>query len=105
MNYNGTIDKTGDAINPKNAKHGDRSIMLWGCFCDNGTSKLVCVRGTTKKEDYRLIREENKKDSARSLIGGRTFYSQHDNDPNMYTSISIINWIKDNKVNVLEGQQ
>ena len=86
--------KTGNATNTKNTvptvKHGGGSIMSWGCLCGAGAVKLVSVWGGRWRSHivYHLMRDENLKDSARSLIGRRKSYLHRDNDPK-HTSVLV----------------
>jgi len=40
-------------------KHGDVSIMLWGCFSAAGIGRLVRIKGMMKAAMYRDILDEN----------------------------------------------
>lgn len=50
-----------------NMKHGDGSIMLWGCFSSAGTGKLVRVDGKMDGAKYGAILDENLLESAKDL--------------------------------------
>ena len=63
-------------------KHGDGSIMMWGCFSAAGTARLVLIEGKMNAAKYTEILEENLLQSALDLRLGRRFTFQHDNDPN-----------------------
>ena len=51
-------------------KHGDGSLMFWGCFAASEPGRLVKVTKIIKKEDYVNILNVNLKDSARKLSLG-----------------------------------
>jgi hypothetical protein len=58
-------------------KHGDGSIMLWGCFSLAGTGKLVRIKGMMDGAKYRDILEGklfqllrgSSRDFSRNLLG------------------------------------
>jgi hypothetical protein len=60
-------------------KHGDDSIMLWGCFSAPGT--LDRIGGKINGAKYREILDENLLQSAQDLRLGQRFPFQQDNDP------------------------
>ncbi|KAG2466803.1 TCB1 transposase, partial [Polypterus senegalus] len=82
-------------------KHGDGSIMLWGCFSAAGTGRLVRIKGKMTAAMYRDILDENLLQSALDLRLGCRFIFQQDNDPKHTAKISK-EWLQDNSVNVLE---
>ena len=51
-------------------KHGDSSIMLWGCFSAAGTGRLVRIEGKMKGSKYREILDENLLQRAQDLKPG-----------------------------------
>ena len=61
-------------------KHGDGSIMQWGCFSAAGPGRLVNVEGQMNTTKYRTILEDNLIQSAKELRHGRRFIFQKDND-------------------------
>ncbi|KAG2458402.1 TCB1 transposase, partial [Polypterus senegalus] len=82
-------------------KHGDGSIMLWGCFSAAGTGRLVRIKGKMTAAMYRDILHENLLQSTIDLRLGRRFIFQQDNDTKRTAKISK-EWLQDNSVNVLE---
>ena len=93
--------KRGEAFLPKNTaptvKHGDGNIMLWDCFCSNGTGNLVQIKGIMKAENYIPILNENHKVSAVDPGLGSGFSFQQDNDPKQ-KSKSVTASMKNNKI-------
>ena len=67
-------------------KHGDGSIMLWGCFSAAGTERLVRIEGRMNAAKYREVLEENLLQSASDLRLERRFTFQHYND---------LKWLRD----------
>ena len=48
-------------------KHGDSRIMLWGCFSEAGTERLVRIEGKMNGAKYREILDENLLQSPQDL--------------------------------------
>lgn len=69
----------GECIVPT-VKHGNGSVMIWGCFENNRVGDIVKIEGILRKEGYKRILEDNVLPSGRRLIG-RGFVFQEDNDP------------------------
>lgn len=61
-------------------KHGEGSVMIWGCFGGSAVADLVRIQGILRKEGYRDILESHVLPSGLRLIG-QGFVFQHDNDP------------------------
>ena len=62
-------------------KHGDGSIMLWGCFSLAGTGKPVRNEEIMDGAKYREIPEGNRFQSSRDLRLGQGFPFQQANGP------------------------
>ena len=75
--------------------------MLWGCFAAGGTGALHKIDGFMRSGNYVDILKQHLKTSVRKLKLGRKMVSQMDNYPK-HTSIVVANWLKENKVKVLE---
>ena len=69
-------------------KHGDGSIMLWGCFLAAGTG--IQVRIDAK---YREIVDENQLQSTQDLRMGQRCTFQQDNDPK-HTAKTTQEWLR-----------
>ena len=82
-------------------KHGGGSIMVWACFAASGPGRLAIIDGTMNSELYQRILKENVRTSVHELNLKRRWVMQQDNDPK-HTSRSTKEWLKKNKVNVLE---
>jgi hypothetical protein len=74
-------------------KHGDGSIMLWGCFSDAGIGRLVRIKGKMNGAKYREILDENLQ-SAQDLGLGRRYTFQQDNNPKC-TAKTMQEWLRD----------
>lgn len=62
-------------------KHGNGSVMVWGCMSAAGVGKLVFIEGNMDKHYYKRIIKENVEQSARNLGIGDDFVFLQDNDP------------------------
>ena len=68
-------------------KHGDGSIMLWGCFSAAGTGRLVRIEGKMNGAKYREILDENLLQSTQDLRLGQRFTFQQVNNPKIKVSL------------------
>ena len=69
-----------DSCLTSTVKHGEGSVMVWGCFTEGGVGELVKIEGIMKKEHYHRILQRSAIPSGIGLAGyGFTF--QQDNDP------------------------
>jgi hypothetical protein len=68
-------------------KHGDGSIMLWGCFSVAGTGRLVRFEGKMNGEKYRDW-------GGPEDLGRQRFTFQQDNDPE-HTAKTMQEWRQD----------
>ena len=82
-------------------KHGGCSIMLWGCFSEAGTGRLVRIEGKMNRAKYSEILDENLLQRAQDLRLGLRFTFQQDNDPK-HTAKTTQEWLRDKSLNVLE---
>ncbi len=81
-------------------KHGDGSIV-WACFAASGPGQLAIIDGTMNSELYHQFLKENVRTSVHELSLKKKWVMQQYNDPK-HTSHSTKEWLKKNKVNVLE---
>ncbi len=97
--------KTNTAFHKKiilTVKHGGGgSVMVWGCFAASGPGRLAIIDGTMNSALYQKILKENVRPSVCDLKLKRTWVMQQDNDPK-HTSKSTSEWLKKNKIKVLE---
>ena len=66
--------------------------MLWGCFSETGTERLVRIKGKMNGLKYREILDENLLQSAQDLRMRRRFTFQLDNDPK-HTAKTMQEWL------------
>lgn len=62
-------------------KHGNGSVMVWGCMSAAGTGNLVFIDGIMTKKEYLTILRQNVQQSATKLGIGDDFIFIQDNDP------------------------
>ncbi len=83
-------------------KHGGGSNMVWACFAASGPGRLAIIDGTKNSELYQqLILKENIRTSVPGPSLKIKWAMQQDND-HKHTSHFTKEWLKKNKVNVLE---
>ena len=81
-------------------KHGEGSVIVWGCFSQDGVGDLRKIDGIMRKEHYRGILETSAIPSGLRLIGDN-FILMHDNDPKR-TALLCRNYLEPKKAeNVL----
>ncbi|GFY16012.1 transposable element Tcb2 transposase [Trichonephila clavipes] len=73
-------------------KHGDGSVMVWGCMAAPGVGKLVFIDGVMHKMAYLNILQNNLKENADKLGLGSNFLFQQDNDPK-HTAFVVKEWL------------
>ncbi|XP_075444851.1 uncharacterized protein LOC142488342 isoform X3 [Ascaphus truei] len=82
-------------------KHGDGSVMVWGCFAASGPGRLAIIDTTMNSALYQKILEENVGPSVCELKLNQKWVMQQENDPK-HTSRSTKEWLLKNKFCVLE---
>ncbi len=80
-------------------KHGDGSVMVWGCMSAAGTGELQFTEGTMNVNMYCDILKQSMIPSLQSL-GHRAVF-QHDNDP-IHTSKMTTSLLKKLRVKVMD---
>ncbi|GFT34175.1 transposable element Tc1 transposase [Trichonephila clavipes] len=73
-------------------KHGDGSVMVWGCMAAPGVGKLVFIDGVMHKMAYLNILQNNLKENADKLGLGSNFIFQQDNDPK-HAAFVVKEWL------------
>ena len=68
-------------------KHGDGSVMIWGCFTKKEVGKLIILDRTMDRFYHRQISEENLLPSIQRLGLGTNFISMHDSDPKLTSAL------------------
>ncbi len=75
--------------------------MAWACFAASWPGQPAIIDGTMNSELYQQILKENVRTSVYEQSLKRTWVMQQDNNPK-HTSHSTKEWLKKNKVHVLE---
>jgi hypothetical protein len=75
--------------------------MLWGCFSEGGTGRLVKIEAKMNRAKYREIFDENLLQTSQDLRLGQKFTFQQDNNPK-HTAKTMQEWLLENSMNVLE---
>ncbi|GFV59301.1 transposable element Tc1 transposase [Trichonephila clavipes] len=88
--------KPNTALDPKilrpTVKHGDGSVMVWGCMASNGVGNLVFIDSIMDHKLYILdILNNNLKESAKKLGLVGNFIFQQDND-SKHTARNVEMW-------------
>ena len=81
-------------------KHGEGSIMLWGCIAAGRTGALHEIDGIMREEKYVDILKQHLKTSVRKL--GHKWVFLINNYPK-HTSKVVAKWLKDNKLRYWSG--
>lgn len=71
-------------------KHGNGSVLVWGCFSLSRTGDLVKINGIMRKENYKLLLEQNALFSSLRLIGDNFVFTQ---DNPKHTSLLCKNYL------------
>jgi hypothetical protein len=74
--------------------------MLWGCFSEAGTGRLIWIEGKMNRAKYRETLDENLLQSAQDLRLGKRFTFQQDSYPK-YTAKTTRDWLLDKSLNVI----
>jgi len=82
-------------------KHGDGSVMLWGCFASTGTGNLLRMEGKMDLLKYQEILGENVMPSVRKLKLGHHWTFQQENDPK-HISNSTQAWLQKKPWKILQ---
>ena len=78
-------------------KHGEGSIIVWGCFAASGTGKHAHIEGTVNSNDYQKILRENVPSSVCYLRLGCGWILQQDDNPK-HINKSTQDWLTKNKL-------
>jgi transposase len=81
-------------------KFGGGSLMVWAAFGSGGKSELIVINGRINSADYCQLLKNNLLNCGKK-IGGKNWLFQQDN-ASIHRSKASLNWINDNKINVLE---
>ncbi|GFV90478.1 transposable element Tcb2 transposase [Trichonephila clavipes] len=74
------------------AKHGNGSIMVWGCMAATGVGNLVLIDGIMNQYSYLNILKNNLSQSASKLELDGYFTFQQDTDPK-HTARVVREWL------------
>jgi transposase len=99
--------RPGDKLQPHHldltVKHGNGSVMMWGCMTYKGPGYACQVfDGTMKSEDYQHILDTTYRETLKYYkMDISEWYFQDDNDPK-HRSRSTKKWVKENNMLLLE---
>ena len=100
---NNTYEVLPKQLNPKytknNVKHGDASVMVWGCFTVSGVGPLVKIAGIMDCEMYRSILKNNLSEEYADILSIAWIFQQ-DNDLKYCRKIVKL-WFSPEEINVL----
>ncbi|KAJ8728624.1 hypothetical protein PYW07_006320 [Mythimna separata] len=72
-----TNERVNDACTVASVKHGEGSVMVWGCFGGSAAGNLVRIlKGILKKEGYKKILKDNAVPCGTRLIGPGFIFQQ-----------------------------
>jgi hypothetical protein len=97
--------RAGEELEPRNikktVKHGEGSLMVWGCLTEFGPGRLYRVEGRMNAVQYCEILEESLLGTCADHSIDRTSIAfQQDGDPK-HTSARARNWFHDNDIKIL----
>ncbi len=78
--------------------------MVWGCFEASGPGQHAIIDGNMNSALYQKILKENVQPSVCDIKLKHTWVMQQDNNPK-HTSKSTSEWLKKNKIKVLEWSE
>ena len=78
-------------------KHGDGSVMVWGCFTCQRVGKLCVLGRVIDRFYYRDILEQNLQPSINHFKLSQRYIFMHDNNPK-HTSGLINDWLKRKRI-------
>jgi protein involved in sex pheromone biosynthesis len=83
-------------------KHGEKGLLVWGCFCVKSLGPLVLIEGIMNRWGYIDVLENNLLPFIRQKFTNNQYLFQHDNAP-IHTAKDVKKWLMNKEVKLLNN--